>query len=573
MIGHAMPAAGMAGLIKSALSLFHRVLPPTLHAEHAHPLLANPGSKFTLNPVARPWIHADENTPRRAGVNAFGFAGINAHAVLEEHSPSADSDRPGALRHWETEAILLCRPDRAGLGDEIRQLVSWLNDHPRQSLLDVAYTINGRHAQPGDGARLGIVASSLADLSGRLTSILPRLADPTCRSIRDGRGIYYWDEPLLGNRPGGLAFLFPGEGSQYPGMLADLCFQFPEVRAMFDTADRIARDLGETVPPSEHLFGPVPGGDEQLWSTATAVNVVLNAQWALYQVLTRLGLHPDAVLGHSSGEILALSAGGVFETDRKLERELGRLGAIMRGFESSGDLPAARLVAVATHRDRAVAICRDLGLSDIDVAIDNCPHQAVLAVPFAVIHRLTERLRAEGILFEELPFARAYHTPSFRPVVGPIAEFFEQMSFRSPSVPIYSCASRKRMPASTEAIRELAIAQWTQTVAFRETIEAMHTDGLRVFVDVGARGNLAGFVEDILRGKPVVRRGRKPPSPRRTDSVKSSGRSHVRPRSRTQHGLSLRATPPACDRLEHFRTTAAGHGRPQDRIPGDEALR
>ena len=79
-----------------------------------------------------------------------------------------------------------------------------------------------------------------------------------------------------------------------------------------------------------------------------------------YQVLTRLGLYPDAVLGHSSGEILALSAAGVFETDRTLERELGRLGAIMSGFESSGDLPTARLVAVATHRNRAEAICRDL---------------------------------------------------------------------------------------------------------------------------------------------------------------------------------------------------------------------
>ena len=222
----------------------------------------------------------------------------------------------------------------------------------------------------------------------------------------------------------------------------------------------------------------------------------------LYQVLTRLGLHPDAVLGHSSGEILALSAAGVFQTDRTLERELGRLGSIMSRFESSGHLPEARLVAVATHRDRAEAICRDLGVDGVDIAMDNCPHQVVLAVPAALLTRMTDRLRRENLLFEELPFSRAYHTPSFRPIVGPIAEFFDQMSFRRPSVPIYSCASRGRMPGSPETIRELAVAQWTQTVAFRETIEAMHADGLRLFVDVGARGNLAGFVEDILRGKP-----------------------------------------------------------------------
>ena len=502
MIGHAMPAAGVAGLIKSALALYHRVLPPTLHAEKAHALLDSAASAFALNPVARPWIHGDELTPRRAGVNAFGFAGINAHAVLEEHTTSADGDRPGALRQWETEAILFSAPDRAGLIEQIREHLSWLKGNSRHALLDVAYSLNTLREHAPGGDRLGVVASSLPELTERLTSVVPRLADPACRSIRDGRGIYFWDEPLLKNGAGGLAFLFPGEGSQYPGMLADLCIHFPEVRRLFDTADRIARDLGETVPPSEHLFGPVPGGDEKLWSTATAVNVVLNAQWALYQVLTRLGLRPDAVLGHSSGEILALSAGGVFQTDRELERKLGRLGAIMSGFASSGDLPAARLVAVATHRDRAEAICRDLDAGGVDVAMDNCPHQVVLAMPLAEHLRVVERLRRENILFEELPFSRAYHTPSFRPVVGPIAEFFDQMSFRPPRVPIYSCASRGRMPSDPDAIRELAVAQWTQTVAFRETIEAMHADGLRLFVDVGARGNLAGFVEDTLRGKP-----------------------------------------------------------------------
>ncbi len=387
MIGHAMPAAGMAGLIKSALALYHRVLPPTLHADNAHPLLTGPSSAFALNPAARPWIHGNEDAPRRAGVNGFGFSGINVHVVLEEHTPSADSDRAGALRTWDTEAILLSAPDRAGLVDQVKELSSWLKSDTRHTLLDVAYSLNSRRQHSRTGTRLGLVASSLAELTDRLASVLPRLADPACRSIRDGRGIYYWDEPLLNASHAGLAFLFPGEGSQYPGMLADLCLHFPEVRLLFDTADRIARDLGETVPPSEHLFGPVAGGYEKLWSTATAVNVVLNAQWALYQVLTRLGLHPDAVLGHSSGEILALSAGGVFQTDRELERKLGRLGAIMRDFESSGDLPEARLVAVAAHSNRVQALFGDLGAGGVAIAMDNCPHQVVLAVPSALVAR------------------------------------------------------------------------------------------------------------------------------------------------------------------------------------------
>ncbi len=351
--------------------------------------------------------------------------------------------------------------------------------------------------------RLGLLATSPADLAGRLSAVLPRLSDPACRTIVDARGTYYWDEPLGG--PGALAFLFPGEGSQYPGMLADLCLAFPEVRKQFDTADRIALELGDTVPPSEHVFGRVdqPEGAAGLWSAPTAVNVVLNAQWALYQVLTRLGLRPDAVAGHSSGEILALAAAGVLRTDRELEQQLGRLGAIFRGLESAGGLPAARLIAVAAERQRVEAACRAVDAAGVAVAIDNCPHQVVLAGPPAEVDRVVHHLRGQNILLEVLPFDRAYHTPGFAAVLGPIADSFAGLTFRPPAIPVYSCATHQRMPADPEAIRELAVAQWTRTVAFRETVEAMHADGLRIFVNVGARGNLAGFVQDILRGRPA----------------------------------------------------------------------
>ena len=108
------------------------------------------------------------------------------------------------------------------------------------------------------------------------------------------------------------------------------------------------------------------------------------------------------------------------------------------------------------------------------VAMDNCPHQVVLAVPPAEVEPVLARLREENILWEDLPFERAYHTEAFRSVLGPIVEFFADLTFRAPRLPIYSCASRGRMPEGLDSIRELAVAQWTRPVAFRETI-----DGLR----------------------------------------------------------------------------------------------
>ncbi|HEV3168612.1 MAG TPA: beta-ketoacyl synthase N-terminal-like domain-containing protein [Isosphaeraceae bacterium] len=497
MIGHAMPAAGIAGLIKTAQALYHRVLPPTLHADEPHPMLVEPDSPFSLSRSTRPWIHANLGSPRRAGVNAFGFAGINAHAVLEEHTALAGATEPGCQTRWDSEAILLGAPDRAGWLNLARALLDWLGREPEVELKDLAYTLNT--GQPAFPFRVGLVVNSLTDLRDRLSGLVSRLADPACQTIRDSRGAYLFESPLQGS--GGLAFLFPGEGSQYPGMLADLCIHFPEVRARFDVAERIARDQGHAHLPSELLFGGSAEDDPALWAMTSAINVVLSSQWALYQLLTKLGLRPNAIVGHSSGELLALAAAGALDVDREFEEGLGQLGAIFEHLEAKGSVPPAALLAVAGDRARVEAACRDLG-ADVQIAMDNCPHQVVLVCSPETVERVVARLRSQAMLCGPLPFARAYHTPRFAPALGPVRDFFAELRLRRPSLPLYSCSLAGRVPADPEAIRRVAVEQWTRPVEFRATIERMHADGVRLFVEVGARGNLAAFVEDSLRGRP-----------------------------------------------------------------------
>ena len=499
LIGHAMPAAGMAGLIKTALALHHRLLPPSSSADDPHPLLRDSDSPFALNPVARPWTHGDTTHPRRAGVNAFGFAGINAHALLEEHPRSADGPTPGCMLDWETEAILLGADDRAGWIELARALIDWLDtgENNRVPLKDLAATLNtGQRDFP---VRVGMVVESTTELRERLSGLVERLTDPKCRSIRDARGTYFWDEPLAG--PGTLAFLFPGEGSQYPGMLADLCPHFPELRKVLDTSDRLALERNQKTLPSDELFGRNLGVPEGLWEIETAVNVVLSSQWALYQLLTMLGLRPAAVVGHSSGEFLALAAAGVIETDRTLEDRLGDLGSVLGDLESAGLVPGASLVAVAADRARVEAACLETGGS-VGIAIDNCPHQVVVAGDAVDVETVSAKLRAQGALLEALPYQRAYHTPRFAAALAPIREFFDGLPLKAPTVPVYSCAVAGPMGENIETIRRLAVEQWVSPVAFRSTVEAMHADGVRLFVEVGARGNLTGFVEDTLRGRP-----------------------------------------------------------------------
>ena len=516
LIGHAMPAAGMAGLIKASLALHHRVIPPSVPASNPHPALLRPDSPVHLNDKVRPWVHGATAYPRTAGVNAFGFAGINAHAVLQAHPSSDRADAPGALTTWDTEAFCLSGPDRAALADQARTWLDRVNEHPEANLKDLAWTIN-EAIDPSHPARLGLVVKSAAELAERLGGAIARLLDPACRSIRDSRGTYFWDRGDSPDPPP-VAFLFPGEGSQYPGMLGDLAPHFPEVRAMLDTADRIARQSGSraddpaTPWPSEILFGRGDASTAGLWSAEVAVNVVLSGQWALYQILRRLGLRPDAVLGHSSGEFLALAASGVLAMDQAFEDGLASLASLFGRLETTGAMPAAQLVAVATDRAKVDAAIADAGQTGaVDVAMDNCPHQVVIAGEPSAVEPVVARLRERGTLCEVLPFARAYHTPSFAPSVGPIRGFFESIPIQAPAIPLYSCVNGQRMPDDPDAIQALAVEQWTRCVAFRPAIEAMHAAGMRVFVDVGARGNLAGFVEDTPPGPPRVRRRRQPP--------------------------------------------------------------
>ncbi len=495
-IGHAMPAAGMAGLIKAALALHHRVIPVSLGACEPGSMLKDQSDWLVMNPLTRPWING-ESTPRRAGVNAFGFAGVNAHAVLEEHSASADGMTAGAMPNWPTEAILLSAPDRTQLIARINELVNQLERNSHLGLKDVAFTLAKKPEQATHPARLGVLAASIEELVTRLRQAVTRLADPKCTAIRDGRGIYFWAEPLAAT--GKVAFLFPGEGSPYPGMLADLCPHFPELRAVLDTSDQIAMNHGAHILPSELLYSSNDGAVTDAAEASSVVNMVLSSQWGLYQLLMGLGLRPGGIVGHSSGEFLALAAANVIEVNDDFKQSLGDLGAIFEAAQRNAT-GEAQLVGVATSRERVEAVIKET-LSKVSIAIDNCPHQVVIAGTEDALAPALQAFKDSGIIFDRLPMAHAYHTSSFECLMPPVRQFFQTLNLKSPGIPLYSCCSGRSMPADVEAVRTLAIDQWTCAVEFRRTIEQMHDDGYRVFVDVGARGNLAGFVDDTLRGK------------------------------------------------------------------------
>jgi acyl transferase domain-containing protein len=205
-------------------------------------------------------------------------------AAVEAASPSlspADT--------WDSEVFILCGADRRQLLSRVQELNAWLETHPDVALKDLAYTLN--RAQSGN-SRIALVAGTVADLQKRLTRAAQRLADPECRQVKDVTGIYYFEQPLAPH--GRLAVLFPGEGAQYLNM--------QDGRSLTDTVF-VPRDAS----PEERALA-----ERELGELGNAIASVLMADSAFHSLLERLGVRPDAVAGHSAGELSALWAAGCF---------------------------------------------------------------------------------------------------------------------------------------------------------------------------------------------------------------------------------------------------------------------
>lgn len=508
MIGHTIPAAGSAGIIKAALSLHHRTLPPTLAEGGIRDGLPIEDSRAYLNTETRPWI-APEGILRRAGVNAFGFGGINAHAVLEE-APLPLGEAGAAPRHWPHELILVSAESAQALAARCRDLIAAVERHATAPLCEIAAAIV---AGAGSGPnRLALPAESHADLAEKLAKAAERLEDGK-PAFRLRSGMVATD----GAVPGKLAFVFPGEGAQYQGMLGDILTHFPVARGWFDFWDGLFPD--RTIPPSACVFPPPTTlGDDlakelaaRLFGLELGSEAMFISAQALMAVLRRLGLVPDVVVGHSSGEHSALAAAGVFgagaegnTADRAdFAARIRALNALYEKIEASGGIEGGALLTVGgVDRDKILAMVEaDDGLH---LALDNCHHQAVLYGSRAKMEEVVERLRPEGGMCSFLPFDRPYHTPLFADVAEQVARVYTDMAFNAPQVPIWSCATVAPMPADPVEIRALVAWQWAARVRFHETVEALHDDGVTTFLEVGPSANLSGFIDDALKGRSAV---------------------------------------------------------------------
>ena len=492
MIGHTKGCAGIAGMIKVALALHHKVLPPTLGVRQlARPECWTESSPMYISGRARPWIA--DGRPRCAGVDAFGFGGSNFHAVVEEYTAPAAAPAACPLDDWPWELFVWSGPTVDALRGTLDAFQRSLNRASGVTLAELAAVVS--RGAPSGGLRLAIVAEDRDDLAGKVGAALTKLAAGESR-IRDASGIFFSADPLGAGH--GVAFLYPGQASQKPGMMQDLCILFPEMNEVFSVAnavigDRLAKPLSDYVYPPTRLEADA---DERNMAALTATDVAQPALAAvdagLHEVLRVFGITPDAVAGHSVGEYIALYAAGSI-TDEQLFDILWKRGRSV--VDACGDDPGTML-AIRGGWD----VVRDIvdAAPNVYLANLNSPSQTILSGRPEDLAAIAGQLSERGISSVPIAVSYGFHSPFVAAAVKPFAEALAGVPFQAPKIPTYTNQTAAPYEGDAAAMRTQLSSHLHDPVRWTEQIRAMADDGIRIFVEVGPGRVLSGLVKSIL---------------------------------------------------------------------------
>lgn len=501
MISHCLPAAGVASVIKTALALHHKILPPTL-CDQPNSELGLEQSPFYINTETRPWIHGNPHQPRRAGVNAFGFGGINAHAVLEEYQP--DQPAPKLHHQFPNELLVLAASTKTELIHELQTIQQFLHETPGTSLASLAYTLS---QQTRGSYKLAFIAKDIPECQQKISQILEKLPQLAQERWQSRSGIFYAHNSNLAT-PEKTALVFPGEGSQYANMLADLCFYFPQVRAWFDFLDETFGSERDYLPSS--IIFPPPAinlNEEQqhqiqdkLFNMDIASEIVFTASMALEELLAQLGVKGAVMVGHSTGENAALIASETVKlsTRGELREKMRYLNQIYCDLVANDGIAKGSLLSVGAMSSEAMKQLLASFEGRLHLAMHNCPNQAILFGNPTDIDAAITIIQKKGGICSKLPFDRAYHTSRFENVSEAFLPFYQSLEIGEGKTKLYSCMTAAEFPTDPEAVCRLAAGQWSSQVKFWETVNRLYESGSRTFIEVGPSANLTGFIKDIL---------------------------------------------------------------------------
>ena len=453
-IGHLEAGAGIAGLIKVALSLKHGQLPPSLHYESPNPNIPFEELNLRVQKTLTPW--PDDAGQRIAGVSSFGFGGTNSHIILEEAPASAPLLESATVERPVHILTLSARNEAA-----LKELAKRFANSPLEPLADACYTANVHRSHFAH--RLTVVAESASDLREKLAAGVA--SGQVQRSARPK-----------------VVFLFTGQGAQYADMGRQLYETQPMFRKTLDECAEILRPyLGQSLIS---ILYPAPGSPSLLNETAYTQPALFALEYALAELWKSWGIEPAAVIGHSVGEYVAACVAGVFslEDGLKLIAERGRL---------MGALPAGGAMAAVFDDEARVARAIAAHAETVSIAAVNGPENIVVSGAEAAVQSVLEALKAEGIKSQRLTVSHAFHSPLMEPITAEFERAASLVKFNAPRIPLVSNLTGQLMESAPTA--DYWKRHLRQAVKFAQGIATLHAQGQALFLEIGPDPTLSGM--------------------------------------------------------------------------------
>ncbi len=484
-IGHLEPAAGIAALLKVVLSLKHRTLTPNLHFQAPNPLLQFEETPFYVIDQAREWQPVQG--VRRAGISGFGFGGTNAHLVLEE-APATAAATPS---RQQARALVMSARSEGALRQLAGRYADYFSATPSADLAAVAYTAaNGR---TDFLQRLAVTGASAEEFARQLRAIADH--GPTAHTVS---GSY-----RPGKRPR-VAFLFTGQGSQFPGMAKALYAAEPVFRESLDRCAQLLADQLEK-PLLEVMFGTAAG--EPLNQTGYTQPALFALQVALVALLKSWGIEPDAVLGHSVGEFAAAHVAGALSLEEGLALIASR-GRAIQALPAGGGM-AAVLAPAEVVQPRLAAHGEGLAIAAL-----NGPANTVVSGPLAALETLLTELEEAGYSCHPLKVSHAFHSALMEPALAEFATTAQALRFQQLRLPLASNLTGALLGRGETPDADYWCRHIRAPVRFAEGFQALLAAGSTVFIEIGPHPVLVGMAKALLpetaKGHwvPLLQRGR-----------------------------------------------------------------
>ncbi|HNV71277.1 MAG TPA: acyltransferase domain-containing protein, partial [Candidatus Ozemobacteraceae bacterium] len=494
MIGHTKAAAGVAGLIRVSLALYHKVMPPTLKISKPAPGVMDNDSPFFLLGERHPWF-INGYQPRRAAVSSFGFRGSNYHAVLEEGNSRK------LTRDWDSTHEMF-----AFSGDTpatVREMLGAISGLKNADEIRTQAALSRRRFQATQACRLALLVElGKTDLAKLVQSVTAKLGEAGVKHFSLTEGAWYGTGPVNGK----MAWLFPGQGAQYPHMGRDLAILSPE---MFTSIAEASALLGEIEPQNRtltdclyppHWFSPeaAKADEDRLKTTQVAQPAIGAVSLGMAALLQSWGLRPEGAVGHSFGELTALCVAGAFNAE-SLIRMSRKRGELMG--QGTGD--RGGMLAVSAPAAEVAQVLKQAGL-DLTLANHNAPDQIVISGRKGLLEKARELCQARKWRSTLLQVAAAFHSPLVADAAVPFREALENVSWNAVQIPVYANTTAEPYPTDQQQAKDLLGSQLARPVRFVDSIERMYADGYRVFVEVGPGGRLSGLARSILGDRPVT---------------------------------------------------------------------